>query len=63
MIAVLVFVAICGAAATAFLLWCVWDLCWSVYDGYMQDRKRKANARFDARVGRDAYRFTKGVHR
>jgi hypothetical protein len=36
-----------------FTLWLVWSLAWDLYDYLMQQRTRRRNARFDARVGRD----------
>jgi hypothetical protein len=52
-----------GIAAAAFVCWLVWSLFWSIYDHVMQQRTRRKNAQFDARVGRDCYRDVQGVHR
>lgn len=52
-----------GLGAGAFLVWCLWDLSWDLYDHWMEQRTRRRNTRFDARVGRDCYRDTKGVQR
>jgi hypothetical protein len=56
------FTGICCIGSFAFLGWLLWSIGWDVYDHLMQQRKRRQNSHFDARVGRDAYRFTKGVH-
>lgn len=58
--------AIIGALIVVFggaaVFWGLWAACWDAYDYFMGLHKRRKNAKFDARVGRDAYRFTKGVH-
>jgi len=57
------FASICGIAAMGFTCWILWSLGWELYDHFLQKRTRNRLRRFDARVGRDCYRFTKGVHR
>lgn len=52
-----------GLAAASFVVWLVWGLFWYLYDHVMQQRTRRRNARFDARVGRDCYRDAKGLTR
>lgn len=47
----------------AFLAWLLWSIFWDVFDFFMQQHKRKANNRFKPRSEREAYRFSKGVHR
>lgn len=61
MIAVLTFLVLCGLCATAFLCWCIWDLCWSLYDAWLQERTRARNNRFQARSSRDCFRDYKGT--
>lgn len=55
-----VFVSLCGFAVIA---WGAWSGFWAIYDHIMQGHKRINNRRIDATVGRDVYRFVKGVHR
>jgi hypothetical protein len=52
-----------GLCALVFLGWLVWALVWDAYDHLMQQRTRRRNTAFDARVGRDCYRDAKGVTR
>lgn len=53
----------CSIGAVAFTCWLVWSLFWDLYDYLMQQRTRRRNAAFDARVGQDCYRDLPGVHR
>lgn len=46
----------------ATVLWGLWHACWAIYDHLMGHWKRIKNKHFDATVGRDVYRFIKGVH-
>jgi hypothetical protein len=59
--------AIIGALIIVFggcaILWGLWAAAWDIYDYFMQQRIRRRNAQFDARVGRDCYRDTKGITR
>jgi hypothetical protein len=57
------FTALCAIGSLAFFAWLLWSLFWDVYDHLMQQRTRRRNAQFDARVGRDCYRDTKGITR
>ena len=57
----LTFVALVSIFGVGILAWGAWVGLWGLYDGLMQRRKRRLN-NFDARVGRDCYRFIKGVH-
>jgi hypothetical protein len=50
-----------GIGSALFLGWCVWSLCWDLYDYLMQQRTRRRNQQFDARVGRDVYRDMRGT--
>lgn len=57
------FAGLISLAVACFLAWLVWSLCWDLYDHLMQQRTRRRNACFDARVGRDCFRDIPGVHR
>lgn len=57
------FTSMCAIIAACFVAWLTWRICWDVYDYFMQQRTRRRNAQFDARVGRDCYRDTKGITR
>lgn len=52
-----------GFCAIVFIAWLMWSLCWEIYDHFMEQHMRQRNAEFDARVGRDCYRDTKGITR
>jgi hypothetical protein len=52
-----------GLGAAGFLAWCVWSLFFDIYDHLMQQRTRRRNQQFDARVGSVCYRGQPGVHR
>jgi hypothetical protein len=58
----LTFALTIGLLGGAFVLWGLWHAVWGIYDHYVGLTKRRRNSAFDARVGRDVYRFTKGVH-
>lgn len=45
-----------------FVLWGLWCALTGIYDHFTGLRKRRRNSQFDARVGRDVWRFVKGVH-
>ena len=57
------FTGLSAIVATAFVAWLIWSLFWDLYDHLMQQRTRRRNAQFDARVGRDCYRDIKGITR
>lgn len=57
------FAGLMGIGALAFTGWVMWHAFWDTYDYYLQQRTRKRMRQFDARVGRDCYRDTPGVHR
>lgn len=50
------FIIGCLVVGTPFVCWILWAVFWDLYDHLMQQRKRRSNAHFDARVGRDCYR-------
>lgn len=56
------FTGLCAIIAGGFVAWLLWSICWDAYDHLMGLYKRRKNTQFDARVGRDCYRFVKGVH-
>lgn len=56
------FTGIAVFAIAVFLAWVMWEICGDVYDHFMGHWKRVQNQRFDAAAGREAFRFTKGVH-
>lgn len=57
------FTGLAAFAVLAFLAWIIWQICSDAYDHFMGHWKRIANRRFDAAANRDAFRFTKGVHK
>jgi hypothetical protein len=57
------FAVLMAIGASALIAWILWSLGWDLYDHFLQERTRRRNARFDARVGRDVYRDVKGVQR
>lgn len=54
---------IASAGAIAFACWVAWSLFWDLYDHLQQQRTRRRNTQFDARVGRDCYRDVRGLTR
>jgi hypothetical protein len=50
-----------GLGAAGFLAWLVWSLFFDIYDHLMQQRTRRRNQQFDARVGRDVWKDVRGV--
>jgi len=46
-----------------FVCWLVWSIFWDVFDHLMQQRTRRRNGQFTARVGQDYYNDIPGVHR
>lgn len=54
---------IVSASAIAFASWVLWSLFWDLYDHLMQQRTRRRNSQFSARVGRDCYRDIRGLTR